>query len=90
VQFSQDYFNGQATAASLLGMSPANHSTAAGHALPPSTAGASDHPTVWWSPQSSTFWVALVGGLTLFGMAGADARVRLGKKGRASASIGTA
>ncbi len=86
---SQDYFNGQMTAASLLGMSPANHSSAAGQALPGSSAGAHDKVTTWWSPESPSFWVIAVGVATIFGMAGADARVRIGRKGRAAASIGT-
>jgi hypothetical protein len=87
-QGSTDYFNGQMTAASLLGMSPGNQSRAAGDALRGTTAGAGDRPTTWWSPMSPTFWVVAVGVATVLGMAGADARVRLGRKGKAAVSVG--
>jgi hypothetical protein len=87
-QSGSEYWN--QTAASLLGMSPANQSRAAGEALRGSTAGAGDAPTVWWSPMSPTFWVVALAGATVFGMAGADARVRIGRKGKAQVSVGTA
>jgi hypothetical protein len=77
------------TASSLLGLSPASGSRAAGQSLPPVTAMAGDRQQVWWSPDSPTFWVAGLIGLTVLGMAGADVRVRL-FKGKAGASVGTA
>lgn len=76
------------SAANLLGMSPANQSKAAGDALRGTTAGAGDRPTTWWSPTSPTFWVVVLAGATVLGMAGADARVRVGRKGRAAVSVG--
>lgn len=86
---SEQYFNGQLTAAQLLGIKPGSSSyKAAGQALPSSDAGAGDRLTTWWSPESPTFWVALVGVLTIAGMAGADARVRLGRA-RLHAGVGT-
>ena len=88
---SEQYFNGQMTSAQLLGINPAGSPGAyrpAGHALPASDAGAGDGLAAWYSPDSPVFWVALVGVLTVFGMAGADARVRLGKA-RAAVGVGT-
>lgn len=87
---SEQYFNGQMTAAQLLGINPAGSGAykPAGHALPASDAGAGDPLSRWWSPYSPTFWIILVGGLTVVGMAGADARVRLGKA-RVSVGAGT-
>jgi hypothetical protein len=86
---SEQYFNGQMTAAQLLGIRAGGAGGTAGAGLPSSTAGAGDSVTVWWKPDSPTFWVAATAVLTLFGMAGADARVRLGKR-HAGVSLGTA
>ena len=78
-----DHMSGPA----LLGMSPAAGSKAAGHALPPTTAAYGDRQQVWWHSDSQEFWLLLVGGLTILGMAGASLKVRL-FRGRAGASIG--
>jgi len=81
-------FNDRMSASALLGLQAGSGSRAAGHALPPVTAGYGDRQQVPWSPDSPTFWVAGLILLTLTGMAGADVRVRL-FKGRASAGVGT-
>lgn len=86
---SEQYFNGQMTAAQLLGINPGGHrGPGAGQALPASHAGAGDGLAVWYNPDSPVFWVVAVGVLTVFGMAGADARVRIGRR-RAAVSLGS-
>lgn len=87
--YAEQYFNGQATAAELLGMNPGAGSRAAGESLPLTSAGAGDHSNTPWSPDSPTFWVAAFILLAVLGAAGADARVRL-FKGSAGASVGRA
>lgn len=86
---SEQYFNGQMTPAQLLGINPAGSSAykPAGHALRGSSAGAGDAPMTWWSPSSPAFWVIAAIVVTVTGMAGADARVRLGRRSL-SASVG--
>jgi hypothetical protein len=86
---STEYFNGQMTAAQVLGIRPGPRGGGAGESLPSTSAahGAGDNASVWYSPDSPTFWVVAVLGVCVFGMAGADARVRLGR-GRAAASVG--
>lgn len=88
---SEQYFNGQMTAAQLLGINPGGGRPGKpyGESLPGSDAGAGDRLATWHSPDSPIFWVALVGVLTVAGMAGADARVRLGRA-RVHAGVGTA
>lgn len=85
--FAEDYFNGQATAAQLLGMNPGRGTRAAGEVLPLTTSGPGDHAMSWWDPDSPTFWGIVIIALTAAGMAGADARVRLFRR-RASVSVG--
>lgn len=86
---SEQYFNGQMTAAQLLGINPGGYRGGAGESLPASNVGAGDGMAVWHSPDSPIFWVVAVGVLTVFGMAGADARVRIGRR-RAAVSLGNA
>lgn len=81
------YWNQQMTPANLLGLSPAAGSKAAGTALPPTTAGAGDMVGVPWHPDSPVFWLLVVAGATIFGVAGASVKVRA-FKGKAGASIG--
>lgn len=85
---SADYMNGQLSAGTLLGMSPANQSKAAGASTPPVTAAGGDRQMVPWHPDSEGFWVAVIAGLALIGMAGADVRLRLFKR-EARASVGS-
>lgn len=84
---SADYVNGQVTASTLLGMSPANQSRAAGASTPPVTVAGGDRAMVWWHPDSPDFWLVVVAAATIFGMAGADVRVRLLGR-RAAVSVG--
>lgn len=84
----RSYWNSQ-TPSALLGIRGGTAVRgAAGASLPPVTAGYGDRQQVWWSPDSPTFWVFALIGLTAFGMAGADVRVRLFKR-RARAEVGT-
>lgn len=78
----------QMTASNLLGVKLGTSGTP-GASLPASTAQYGDRAAVWWSPDSPAFWFAAIVLVTAFGMAGADARVRLFKS-RASASVGRA
>jgi hypothetical protein len=87
LQGSADYMNGQMSAGALLGMTPARQSKAAGQSTPPVTAAGGDRQMVPWSPDSPGFWLAVVAGLTVAGMAAADVRVRLFKR-TAAASVG--
>lgn len=83
-----DYLTGQFSAASLLGLSPANQSRAAGMALPLSTHVGGDKASLPWHPDSPMFWLAVIAGATVVGLAGASVRLRVGK-GRAGAQLGT-
>jgi hypothetical protein len=86
---SADYWNQRMTPANLLGLSPgAGSRSAAGAALPPTTAGGGDRVAVPWHPDSPLFWLLLIGGATVAGITGASVKVRA-FKGRAGASIGT-
>jgi hypothetical protein len=77
------------TGPNLLGLSPAtNGHSSAGAALPKTSHVAGDHAAQPWSPDSPTFWVAGFIALTVFGIAGASVRFRLGK-GRAGAEVGS-
>lgn|GEM_PF-2366477 len=84
---SADYINGQLAGSALLGMSPAQQSRAAGASTPVTTAAGGDRQMVPWSPDSEGFWLAVIAGLALVGMAGADVRVRLFRR-EARASVG--
>lgn len=87
---SEQYFNGQMTAAQLLGMNAgaARAPFGGGQGLPGSTTVAGDRAAVWWHPHSHAFWAIIIGVLAIGGMAGADTRVRLGR-GRAGVNVGT-
>jgi hypothetical protein len=82
-----DYFNTQWTPAALLGISSANQTKAAGQALPPVSVTGGDNAFVPWHPDSPDFWLVVIAGLTLLGLAGASVRVRA-FKGSAGANIG--
>lgn len=71
----------------MLGMSVAAGSQAAGIALPPTTNAANDREHVPWHPDSGMFWLILFTLAAVFGIAGASAKVRVGR-GEASASVG--
>lgn len=86
-----EYFD-ELSPARLLGISPANQTKAAGHALPPTTATGGDMVANWWHPDSPTFWLVAVAGGTLLGVIGASVEVRgraFRGRGRAGAEIGT-
>jgi hypothetical protein len=87
---SEQYFNGQMTSANLLGIKAGTCGTP-GASMPvvTPTAGPGDRVTSWFHPDSSTFWVVVIGAATVLGMAGADARVRFGRA-RIGAQVGTA
>lgn len=85
---SSDYLTGNVSAASLLGLSPANQTKAAGMALPPVTHTGGDMAVIPWHPDSPTFWLVVIAAGTVLGIAGASVRVRA-FKGRASAELGS-
>lgn len=71
-----DYFNTQWTPAALLGLNQATQTKAAGAALPPVSVTGGDNAFVPWHPDSPEFWLIVVAGLTVLGLAGASVRVR--------------
>ena len=75
------------TASRLLGVGLASGSSAAGEALPPTTAAYGDRQQLPWHPDSPTFWLIAIAGATVLGLAGIEVRGRVGK-GRAGANIG--
>lgn len=83
-----NFWNEQLTPQALLGVSPAYASRAAGASLPPTTVSGADRAAVPWHPDSPTFWVLLIAGATVAGIAGASVHVRA-FKGRAGLDIGT-
>jgi len=86
---TEQYWNQRMVPSQLLGLNPASGSKAAGAALPPTSVAGGDMAMVPWHPDSPVFWLLLVGGLTVFGVAGASAKVRLGK-GHVGAELGKA
>lgn len=76
------------TPSRLLGINMANGSRAAGASLPPTTAAYGDKGSVWWHPDSPTFWLAAIAGATVLGLAGVEVRGRAGPL-KAGASAGT-
>jgi hypothetical protein len=88
---SDTAFWNQVTGPKMLGMSPANgavlQTPTAGASLPSSTVTGGDNAMLPWSPDSPTFWLVLIAGATVFGIAGASFRVRVGK-GHAGANLG--
>jgi len=76
------------TASRLLGLNMASGSQAAGQALPPTTAAYGDRQQLPWHPDSPTFWLIVIAGATILGLAGVEVRGRVGK-GKAGAQIGT-
>lgn len=84
-----DYWNTQLSPSALLGLSPAVQTKAAGAALPPVSAAGGDNSHVPWHPDSPEFWLVVIAGATVLGLAGASVRVRA-FKGRASAELGSA
>jgi hypothetical protein len=75
------------TPQALLGISPAYASKAAGAGTPPTTLSGGDHAAVPWHPDSPTFWLLVIAGATVFGIAGASVRVRA-FHAHAGASVG--
>jgi len=74
--------NQQASVSQMLGISPGKARLAGyeGQALPASTYSGADNAAVPWSPDSSTFWLAVVAGATLLGFLGASVDLRVGKR----------
>lgn len=85
---STDWWNQRMTPASLLGLSPAGGSKAAGQALPPTSVAGGDNAYVPWHPDSPIFWLAALAGLTVLGITGASVKLRA-FKGRAGLNIGS-
>jgi hypothetical protein len=83
-----DYWNSQLTPSALLGLSPGVQTKAAGAGLPPVSAAGGDSAHVPWHPDSPQFWLVVIAGATVLGLAGASVRVRA-FKGRAGASLGS-
>lgn len=73
--------NQAASVQTQMGISPASSRLGGyeGQTLPASTYSGADKAAVPWSPDSPLFWGAVVAGLTLFGIIGASASVRVGR-----------
>lgn len=83
-----DYWNRQLSPSALLGLSGAVQSKAAGQALPPVAASGGDSASIPWHPDSPQFWLVVIAGATVLGLAGASVRVRAFKT-RAGAELGS-
>lgn len=73
--------NQAASVQQQMGISPASSRLHGyeGATLPASTYAGSDRAAVPWHHDSPIFWLVAIAGLTLFGIVGASASVRVGK-----------